>query len=210
MRANTTLTRVLVGCLAAATLWGCPENPPDPLCGPESCFNGCCRNGECIQGTSNAACGAVGTACAVCTFAQVCTAGDCIEAATWEVRPLSASITFLDPRDQLAWDVDSSPPDVVVSMGCPLLDGGTVWSESEEVESYAPTFNTAGCRSSRQALIASGVVVDVVDRDLFFDDPIEALRVPLDPTDFPIVGRVNAEQFDGGLISITISVGDPQ
>jgi len=54
------------------------------------------------------------------------------------------------------------------------------------------------------------VVVDVVDRDVFFDDPIEALRVPLDPTDFPTVGTVNAEQFDGGLISITISVGDPQ
>jgi hypothetical protein len=49
------------------------ECMPAVTCGPSNCPNGCCLNGQCVDGTSNAACGRGGGACGVCQAPAVCT-----------------------------------------------------------------------------------------------------------------------------------------
>lgn len=197
--------------LGAALAWNCgPDQEPSP-CGPENC-SGCCQSGECVmpQSQSNAACGTTGTECSVCGSAQICTAGKCSEAGSWAVRPLAASVTPNDPRDGTPWDIDNSPPDVVVTIGCPLADGGTDWVETEEVQSYAPTFLYGVCRAAQQDIVDRGIFVDVSDRDLIVDDPIDSFTLLIPPNAFPTQSTVNTESRDGGLISLTISIDDPR
>jgi len=206
-----TSTRTVIAlCVAAAFAASCGPDPDTSTCGPETCFSGCCQNGECIEAQSTAACGNHGTACDVCGAAQICTTGQCTEAATWAIRPISAVISRNDPRDQLSWDVDDSAPDVVVTMGCPLRDGGVTWSSTEEVQSYAPSFAYGGCRASRQDIIDRGVEVEVSDVDFLVDDPIDSFRLNVPPTAFPTLSVLDTAQRDGGLVSLTISIGNPQ
>jgi hypothetical protein len=123
---------------------------------------------------------------------------------------LSATITSYDPRDQSPWDVDGSPPDVVVTMGCPLSDGGTEWVETEEVQAYTPMWTVGGCHSSQADLVARGVYVDVWDRDVFVDDTIDSFMLILTSGAFPSEPAVNTAERDGGLLTIAFSIANPQ
>jgi hypothetical protein len=49
-------------------------------CGPSTCANGCCQNGEGTPGTGDAACGTGGGACTSCMGNQICSAGACTDA----------------------------------------------------------------------------------------------------------------------------------
>jgi hypothetical protein len=52
---------------------------PDALCGPATCKFGCCSGiGECIEPTTDQACGWYGIACEPCADGGTCQGGDCV------------------------------------------------------------------------------------------------------------------------------------
>ena len=61
-----------------------------------------------------------------------------------------------------------------------------------------------------QDIIDRGVIFDVSDRDFIIDDPIDAFTLIVPLGAFPSQSTLSTEQRDGGLVSITISIADPQ
>jgi hypothetical protein len=61
---------------------GSAEEPDEPGGRPDggvaACTSGCTAGGECLAGTSAAACGADGDACQACGGGDVCLAGECV------------------------------------------------------------------------------------------------------------------------------------
>ncbi len=90
---------------------GCTCAPVD-ACGPELCASGCCdAMGVCVGGQTEAACGAGGEACGVCTAGDVCTLRQCLPA---PVVPLDAGLPARDAGVVDAGVVDAGTVDAGV------------------------------------------------------------------------------------------------
>ncbi|RYZ16794.1 MAG: hypothetical protein EOO70_03615 [Myxococcaceae bacterium] len=99
---------------------------------------------------------------------------------TW-VRALSATLTEVDPSDDSDWDLDGSPPDVVVELTCPQAE--PLVSLTEEVESLTPKWTLGGCDVLAQDLLAAPIQFKVIDVDAFFDDEITTYQYQLTQAD---------------------------
>jgi hypothetical protein len=73
------LVALVLGCTGAPpateTDGGCPA-PVTVTCDAQSCA-GCCKEGVCLAGIHNLACGYAGIACATCNAAQECSQAQC-------------------------------------------------------------------------------------------------------------------------------------
>ncbi len=90
-----------------------------------------------------------------------------------------------DPADDSDWDVDGSPPDVVVELRCPMPAGSPpLITRTEEVQSFTPQWSTGECDTLADAIIAQPIEVKVIDIDSFFDDEIGTSSYALTAADF--------------------------
>lgn len=117
------------------------------------------------------------------------------DAATlWLVQPSSAMISPND--DGQTWDIDNSAPDIVVRTSCPA-SGRDVSGETNEVESYTPSWSVGGCVARTDDLVENGVDFEIFDVDdgLDSDDGVAETRASIRETDLQAgtvtVGRVS-------------------
>ncbi len=74
----TDCTQQNASCVASGITGGACEGPP-PLCGPDTCPNGCCLGDTCLDGNIDTACGVGGKECLNCMGQnQVCTGQACV------------------------------------------------------------------------------------------------------------------------------------
>ncbi|RKH36271.1 hypothetical protein D7Y13_07155 [Corallococcus praedator] len=97
------------------------------------------------------------------------------------LRALRATLTALDPSDDSDWDLDGSPPDVVVELTCPQPE--PLVSLTEEIESLTPQWTKGGCDVLAQDLLAAPIQFRVIDVDAFFDDEITVAQYQLTQAD---------------------------
>lgn len=141
----------------------------------QSCA-GCCIGESCYPGTQLSACGSGGTTCAVCKGTDSCDTASSPRTcsldpnATWKVQPSTANIA---PQTSAGydWDVEGSPPDVVVYGTCPS-DGEPIPFRTPEVESLSPQWTEGGCRTTAGALLNKPISITVIDVDVVSDDTI--------------------------------------
>ncbi len=67
--------RLLLGAAFAVTLLSCGTANQ---CSPTTCPDGCCDSAGVCQASSTSSCGVAGSACAVCSFTEVCRLGACM------------------------------------------------------------------------------------------------------------------------------------
>lgn len=209
MRPSVALSCAWIALYAAGC--GGPDEFPLPLptevtCNASNC-DGCCIDNRCYAGNSAVACGTGGARCVQCQGINDCSAAthNCVQnlAAKWLLRAVSAEIEPKDPNDGLSWDADGSPPDVVVEITCaPSLGEAPVARRTEEVSSTQPTWTSGGCSSTVEALLASPVIIRVIDIDSFFDDEIVTASLQLKPEHFDS-GTLVLQPM-GGLRSLTL------
>ncbi|RKH44531.1 hypothetical protein D7X12_10315 [Corallococcus sicarius] len=98
-----------------------------------------------------------------------------------QVRALRASLVALDPNDESDWDIDGSPPDVMVELTCPK--GEPEVSLTEEVESLTPQWSKGGCDILSLDLLSAPIRFKVIDVDSFFNDEITTAQFQLTQAD---------------------------
>lgn len=143
-----------------------------PKCSAANCA-GCCFGGACQTGTTNAACGKNGAACAACGGAFVCKSDQTCgvdDASTWVVQATGASIT--STNNGSSWDGDGSPPDVYVASTCGTDAGAAYTNTTPFVESYTPTWTSGGCTATAAALKQHGFQWQYFDDDIGPDDTV--------------------------------------
>ncbi len=161
------------------------EKPPTPC--SQSC-NGCCIGETCYPGDQISACGSGGVACATCTGTDSCDGTSNPRTCTldltaqWRVQPSAASIA---PQTSAGydWDIDGSPPDVVVYGTCPSA-GEPIPFRTPEVSSLTPQWTDGGCRTTADALLNKPISINVIDVDVVSDDNIAVGAYTLARTDF--------------------------
>lgn len=161
--------------------------PPVSTCTADSCSDGCCQNNECVRDISNNACGAAGSKCEVCTVDKACdkAQGVCVaRPIRVKVQPSQASIVPKDPSDGSDWDLDGSPPDVVVELRCPAPSGAQPFvTRTEEVESLTPQWTSGACDTLADVLVAQPIEFRLIDVDNLFDDDIASASYTLTAAD---------------------------
>ncbi|GHH02967.1 hypothetical protein [Comamonas sp. JC664] len=204
---SLTFAQLLVGCGTAPD----DEVPPGPseyACNSDSCRNGCCFQNVCYPGKSANACGNRGAQCEACLGLATCSTNqECFEdlSAYWDVQIVSAQIASLDPDGGSAWDADNSPPDIVVTLGCPSASGTELIEvATPEVESYSPTWTNVRCSTRIDALLDRPLQIRVDDVDVFFDDNIATFSHQLTEADFTQGVVVFPSQ--GGLNSLILQL----
>ncbi|QSQ26846.1 hypothetical protein JY651_18860 [Pyxidicoccus parkwayensis] len=96
------------------------------------------------------------------------------------MQPTEASIVPQDPRDNSAWDIDGSEPDVVVELRCPVEGSDQqLVTRTPEVSSYTPRWTTGGCTTTVGALLGQEIQIKFIDVDVAFDDEIISVRYAL-------------------------------
>lgn len=166
-------------------------------CSPESC-SGCCTGTKCIAGSTTDACGNGGAFCSTCIGLTICTPDgqscDLDPEASVTVQPTEASIVPADPRDNQAWDVDGSEPDVVVELRCPTAASEQpLVTRTPEVSSLTPRWTSGGCTTQVGALLGRELQIKFIDVDALFDDEIISATYTL-----------KAEELKAGSVSLTL------
>lgn len=131
-------------------------------------------------------------ACLVCGPGQTCSAAQACwwdPASVWRVAPQSATIAPTDLGSD--WDVDGSPPDVVVQLFCPS-SATSVTSSTEEVQSFQPSWVLGECTMSASELTSLGFAFRVLDVDTVIDDQITP----------ELTVTVTQDQLSRGLVEI--------
>ena len=162
---------------------GCGGNWASLTCDPSSCAGCCSVTGECLPGTTAAACGSDGLQCATCGLNRICKTDRTCGVdpnSYWHVRPAYAVIAATDAVGE-AWDIGSAPtdaPDAVSVLWCP---GAAQSTESEEIpDSYGPIWQDGGCTARAGDLLAEGFSFLVKDVDVLSDDYVcERLVAPV-------------------------------
>jgi hypothetical protein len=111
-----------------------------------------------------------------------------------------ASIVPKDPQDNSDWDVDSSPPDVVVELKCPPLSGDQVQiTRTPEVSSLTPQWTSGGCTVLASRLVSQPIEIKLIDIDNVFDDEMSSTTYQIDANalvngilEIPIPAAVNS------------------
>lgn len=159
---------------------------PSAACA-QSC-QGCCSGDTCFEGTQGSACGAGGSICDKCEGLEECTtraegARSCYfdKSVQWRVQPASAVISKTNEGED--WDVDGSPPDVVVNLECPSGDR-ELKSQTPEASGFSPAWTEGGCTTTLGDLLARTVEIEVVDVDVTFDDVMVQQNIQLRDEDF--------------------------
>ena len=149
----------------------------DPTCGPTSCPNGCCREGQCITNLNEQACGTAGAACSACASCFRCgTQGGCepTPSARWTVICQSAVIAAMKPNG-MTWD---APPPATTGTApdtfCELtIDNDDTGETAVVSDSLTPMWNQPVNPTSGQNVTASLLMspqyrwsITVVDRDV--------------------------------------------
>ncbi len=118
---------------------------------------------------------------------------------------MSAQIASHDPDGDSAWDADNSPPDIVVTLGCPAASSSDLIEvATPEVESYTPSWTGVRCSSRIDALLDRPLHLRVDDVDIFFDDNIATFTYQLTEADFAQGIVVFPSQ--GGMNSLTLQL----
>ncbi|NVJ06111.1 hypothetical protein HUW63_12815 [Myxococcus sp. AM001] len=118
---------------------------------------------------------------------------------------MSAQIASRDPDGDSLWDADDSPPDIVVSMGCPAASGSDLLEvATPEVESYSPSWTNVRCSTRIDVLLDRPLQIQVDDVDVFFDDNIATFPHQLTEADFEQGVVVFPSQ--GGMNSLTLQL----
>lgn len=141
-------------------------------CGPSNCA-GCCYGGQCQAGSTAAACGSLGVACATCAKNQICrTTQTCgvDPNSNWAVQLAQASIA--PNNNGSAWDADGSAPDVFADLRCPATATSITVATPIVQDSYTPTWTTGSCTMKASALMSDGFAFQLYDSDLLSDDTI--------------------------------------
>lgn len=125
-------------------------------------------------------------------------------ASKWIVQPSRAEVRSEDNGE--SWDIDGSAPDVVVKINCPSSGGGSSSGETDEVESYTPTWSGGNCTARADDLVNDGVDFEVrdVDTSLDPDDGIAEASISLREEDL-IAGTVTITRV-GDLESFTVTL----
>ncbi|GMU10462.1 hypothetical protein ASNO1_67160 [Corallococcus caeni] len=163
------------------------DDPPPltELCTAESC-EGCCdpTTNKCVMTRTADACGPNGSTCSKCTTGMMChpSKQQCYTPTIrTKIQPLRAQIAPLDPSDNSDWDVDGSPPDVVIQLSCPNTPAAV--PPSEEVESFTPTWTKGSCDVLSTDLLSAPIQFTVIDVDAIFDDPIASAQYQMTRAD---------------------------
>ncbi|NNC04024.1 hypothetical protein HJC10_14355 [Corallococcus exiguus] len=162
------------------------EDPPlEEICTLANC-GGCCdpTTNKCVEVRTNDACGVTGTKCTKCATGTIChpSQQQCYTPTIrTKIQPLRATIAPQDPADNSDWDVDGSPPDVVINLACPNAKPAV--SPSEEVESFTPTWVKGSCDVLSTDLLSAPIQFSVIDVDAFFDDPIASAQYQITRAD---------------------------
>lgn len=166
---------LVVWCLGL-TACGPEFDEPTARCA-QSCA-GCCSGDRCFDGTGDEACGAGGSICDGCGGFETCTwhaegVRTCFfdRNERWLIEPVAAEVSEFNPTDGEDWDVDGSPPDVVVELFCPN-GGRDIETRTTEDESYFPEWTDGGCTTTLGELSRARITIHVIDADLTFDDII--------------------------------------
>lgn len=160
---------------------GDPDAAPTPppvttTCTPETC-NGCCQNRQCVVTNSAGACGRNGVTCDRCIGNMACspdTQTCSVDLAAYiTVQPTQASIVPTDPSDNRGWDIDDSPPDVVVELRCPFPGSDKpLITRTPEISSLTPQWSTGGCTTLAATLVNNPLEIKFIDIDALVDDDI--------------------------------------
>jgi hypothetical protein len=102
--------------------------------------------------------------------------------ALWQVFPTAANISPLTPAGY-DWDLDGSPPDVVVELVCPP-SAAPVRIETPEVSSYTPQWTGVNCTTTSDALLGEAISIRVTDVDVTFDDEVTSATYQVTSGDF--------------------------
>ncbi|RYZ16795.1 MAG: hypothetical protein EOO70_03620 [Myxococcaceae bacterium] len=175
---------ILVALTCALLLPACGPSE----CTPDNCRDGCCTaEAECIREQRDDACGpGGGAACEGCASGSVCHLEQqtCIVGVMrTRVQPIRASILDHDPFDDEDpdWDLDGSPPDVVVEMRCPSAPER---SRTETVQSLEPRWSTGSCQVVSSNLLKNPIEISIFDVDDFsLDDEFGTVHYQVTPAD---------------------------
>ncbi|WP_375745552.1 hypothetical protein NR800_12505 [Corallococcus interemptor] len=208
--------RILLGLTSILLLAGCgpedsssgpiTENPPlEEICTAANCA-GCCdpTTNQCVEVRTNDACGVTGTKCSKCATGTIChpSQQQCYTPTIrTKIQPLRATIAPQDPADNSDWDVDGSPPDVVVKLSCPNAQPAP---PSEEVESFTPTWTQGACDVLSTDLLSAPIQFTVIDVDTLFDDPIASAQYQMTRAD--IDRGVVEFASSGALLSLALQI----
>jgi len=89
------------------------------------------------------------------------------------VQPTQASIVPTDPSDNRGWDIDDSPPDVVVELRCPFPGSDKpLITRTPEISSLTPQWSTGGCTTLAATLVNNPLEIKFIDIDALVDDDI--------------------------------------
>ncbi len=124
-------------------------------------------------------------------------------ASKWVVQPSRAEVRANDGGED--WDIDNSAPDIVVKTSCPA-SGGNTTGETNEVESYTPTWSGGGCTARADDLVNDGVDFEVrdVDTSLDPDDGVAEASLQITEDDL-LAGTVTITRV-GDLESFTVTL----
>lgn len=148
---------------------GSSDMSAPPACSPVNC-TGCCAGDVCKAGGASDSCGQGGTACAVCGAPQICTAArSCGVDPNERIRLTIVDATIVSTTPSgLSWDSPLGSPDPYVtingSVATRVIDD-TTWPVWGATHSF-----------TRAEIMGSGIVLQMFDKDVSFDDVIASAR----------------------------------
>jgi len=185
---------------------GITSSSSGSMCSAATC-TGCCFNGVCQPGDTNAGCGKNGEACAACGGSTVCKADQTCGVdpnSMWEIQPTSGSISMMNGGS--AWDPGGGAPDAIVTLYCPATMMNGI-STPSATDTFNPTWNSGSCTMSAMDLMTIGVGVEVND-----DDPIPpndkiASKATIKATEAALVaGAITGITNNTTLLSLTLKL----
>jgi hypothetical protein len=176
-------------------------------CGYSNC-QGCCFNGACQTGTTDAACGRNGTVCQMCVTGTACSMDQtCVinPATTWKVLPVSGVVATMNMGG--SWDPLSGAPDPYVTLWCPASAAMVTAKTPTANDTFTPGWgDTMGsCIMSAGDLETVGFAVEVDDEDLTTPDNIFAKAV-VKPSDADLLAGFMIVSDTGSLMSLRLAL----
>jgi hypothetical protein len=178
-------------------------------CGYSNCA-GCCFNGACQTGNSDAACGRNGGICVACGMGTSCSADQvCVidPTSTWSAMPVSASVATLKDGT-MEWDPFNGAPDPYVQMWCPA--GAAMISAQTPVanDTYMPTWGSTmgNCIMTAGDLENVGFAMQVNDSDNFPPDDIIFNKATVKATDSELLAGFMNVMDTGNLMGLRINL----
>jgi hypothetical protein len=177
----------------------------DPTCGPSSCPNGCCREGQCVTNRNDQVCGTAGAACHACASCFRCgTQSSCepTPSARWTVICQSAVIAAMKPNG-MTWD---APPPATSGIApdtfCELtIDDDDTGATSAVSDSLTPMWNQSVNPTGGENVTASLLMsaqnrwrIAIIDRDIQPPGSTEPVC--------QVMPRLTADDLQRGMISL--------